>query len=125
MVKISKMKKILQNFLYPILSIPIITSIILLPFNLDEISELLTMVIPLMWLILTIIYLIAYSIFSFFVSSTLPKIILSLGCSYLVLGQLFRIMHWPGAKVSNYTGLALILLALILLIVRLKPKKLK
>lgn len=119
------MKKILQNFLYPILSIPIITSLILIPFNLEVIFELLTKVVPLTWLILTIIYLIGYSILSFFVSSNLPKIILSLGSSYLILGQIFRIMHWPGANIFNYIGLILILLALILLIFRLKPKKLK
>ncbi len=119
------MKSAIQNYLYPILSIPIITAIILVPFNLNEIAELLIIVIPLMWVILTITYLISYSIIFFFISSTFPKIILSLGCSYLILSQLFRIMHWPGTKVTSYTGLTLIIFAIILMVIRLIPKKLK
>lgn len=120
-----KRKNIIQNYLLPVLSIPIITAAIFIPFNLDEISEFLTMVIPLMWVIISILYLLIYTLIFYFISNPIFKIIISLGCSYLVIGQLFKIMHWPGSTTSMYIGLGLIVLAIMFLIRsnKLKPKQ--
>gem|GEM_PF-4859771 len=110
-----RLKRIFWGFVVPILIAQLVTLILTVTlFRPDKDS-----IIPVFGFISTystFSYIIVHIIISFFLKSNLPTIILSYGLSYLTVGQLFKIQHYPGASILTYFGLGLATLGAVLIL---------
>jgi len=113
------LNKKINRYLLPIL---IILVFIILPIIIYEFSFLTTSLglfgILTFWILSLIMYLIFILTIGRLIKSDFIAITLNIGIAFVCIGYLFRIMHWPGAKIHLISGLFLFSLAVFFMLVK-------
>ena len=98
---------------------PIISLAVIVPLHADnsiELAELITMIIPIMWMLLTIFYLIFSGLIYSVIKNGLHRSIFAFGFAYLTLSWMFRIQHWPGVMSTQVVGYSVLLIGVAILV---------
>jgi hypothetical protein len=107
----------LIKYLLPLilnLTVPIYSIIATTDFNLDSFF---VSVIVSLYVIPTLLYFLFFFTIGFLFKVILHRVLVSISLSYFIIGQLFKIMHWPGGRLLSLLGSLIIVSMIVYLII--------
>jgi hypothetical protein len=96
----------LIKYLLPLilnLTIPIYSIISTKDFHL-QLDPLFLSIIVTLYLIPTLLYFLFFFTIGFLFKVVLHRVLVSISLSYFIIGQVFKLMHWPGGTILSLLG---------------------